>query len=220
VAESAAIATPKPPNLERIVALNRGPWVGAPPALEERAAPSASAQLLDVRPLEQFLAGHRHGALGVPVSGTSFATKAGFTLDPERPVTIVASSREEAERAARGLRSIGFLDLDGFLPGGGAEQLESVSLDELEGLVAREEVVVIDVREEDEAAAGSIPGARVIPYRLLRAADEIPADRPLVTVCESGPRATVAASILQARGFDVRPVTDGGVTEWLARRAV
>jgi rhodanese-related sulfurtransferase len=217
VAESAGIGAPKPPNLERIVALNRGPWVGSPAPLEERAAPAADAQLLDVRPLEQFLAGHRHGALGVPLRGSSFAIKAGFVLDPTRPVTVVASSRDEAERAARGLRSVGFLDLDGFLHGGGAEQLDAVSLDELEGIVERDEAVVLDVREPEEVAAGTVPGALNIPYRLLPTASDIPAGRPLVTVCETGPRAAVAAGVLQARGFDARPVAYGGVNDWLAR---
>jgi len=49
---------------------------------------------------------------------------------------------------------------------------------------------------------------------------DLPADRPLVTICEKGPRAVVAASILQARGFDVRAVTDGGTADWLARTRI
>jgi rhodanese-related sulfurtransferase len=37
-----------------------------------------------------------------------------------------------------------------------------------------------------------------------------------VTICESGPRAAVAASVLQAAGVNARPVLDGGVTDWRA----
>lgn len=217
VAESSAIEAPKPPNLGRIVALNRGPWVGSPRPLEELGAPPDGTQLLDARPLADFLVGHRPGALGVPVTGSSFATKAGFVLDPERPVTVIASSPEEAERAARGLRSVAFLDLAGFVLGGGDESLTAVSLDELESLLAAGDVAVIDVREADEFAAGTIPGAVNLPYRLLPTTDAVPPGRPLVTVCETGPRAAVAASILRARGFDARPVAVGGVNDWLAR---
>jgi rhodanese-related sulfurtransferase len=43
------------------------------------------------------------------------------------------------------------------------------------------------------------------------------ADRPIVTICESGPRAAIAASVLQAAGLDARPVLDGGVTAWRER---
>jgi glyoxylase-like metal-dependent hydrolase (beta-lactamase superfamily II)/rhodanese-related sulfurtransferase len=217
VAESAGIGAPKPPNLGRIVALNRGPWVGSPAPLEEVPAPPEGSQLLDVRPVDDFLAGHRHGAIGVPVSGSSFATKAGFVLDADRPVTVIASSRDEAERAARGLRSVAFLDLSGYVLGGGDETLDPVSLDELEALVEADAVDVLDVREADEFAAGTIPGARNVPYRLLTTATDFSGDRPLVTVCETGPRAAVAASILQARGLDARPLAFGGVNDWLTR---
>jgi rhodanese-related sulfurtransferase len=38
-------------------------------------------------------------------------------------------------------------------------------------------------------------------------------DQPVVTVCESGSRAALAASLLQREGFDVRPVADGGIAD-------
>lgn len=218
VAESAAISAPKPPNLGRIVALNRGPWVGAPPPATELATPPAGAQLLDARPVAGFLAGHRPGAVNVPVSGTSFATKAGFVLDPERPVCVAATDADEAERAIRGLRSVGFLDVSGFVLGGGDETMASLDVDELEALVADDAVLVLDVREEDDWAAGTVDGALNVPYRVAReTAAELPRDRLIVTVCESGPRAAVAASILRAEGLDARPVLGGGTTDWLAR---
>jgi rhodanese-related sulfurtransferase len=33
-------------------------------------------------------------------------------------------------------------------------------------------------------------------------------------VCESGPRAAIAASLLQREGFDVRAVTGGGIADF------
>ncbi len=218
IAESSSIETPKPPNLGRIVALNRGPWVGSPPPVDELAAPPDGSQLLDVRPVAEFLAGHRAGAVSVPLDGGSFSTKAGFVLDPERAVTILAGAAEDAARAARGLRSVAFLDIDGFVLGAGDETLGAVAMDELDALLAAGEVEVLDVRETDEFATGSIPGTQNVPYRLLTTADDL-SDRPLVTICEKGPRAVVAASILQARGYDARPVVDGGTADWLARAA-
>ena len=78
IAESAAVSAPKPPNLTRIVETNHGPFFGALPLAQELAAPPEQAQLLDVRPASAHLAGHRPGAINVPVSGSSFATKAGI----------------------------------------------------------------------------------------------------------------------------------------------
>ena len=79
-------------------------------------------------------------------------------------------------------------------------------------------VTVIDVREADERETGFIPGSRNIAYRLVGDADaDLPADGPVVTICESGARAAIAASVLRARGYDARPVIDGGLSEWRRR---
>lgn len=216
IAESAAIAVPRPPNMHRIVELNRGPFVGAQPEPPLLAAPPAGAQVLDVRPVEAFAAGHLPGALNVPVSGTRFATKAAFVLRPDAPVTVAASGEEEAARALRGLRAVAVLDLAGVVLGGGPETLELVPLEELDALLAAG-AELIDVREKDERDAGYIPGSRNIPYRLLSLGEaELPRDRPLVTICETGPRAAIAASILAAHGFDARAVARGGIDDWVA----
>jgi glyoxylase-like metal-dependent hydrolase (beta-lactamase superfamily II)/rhodanese-related sulfurtransferase len=216
VAESAGIGAPKPPNVARIVEINRGPFLGPPSEIAELQVPPEGAQLLDVRPVRDHLAGHVPGALSVPVSGTSFATKAGFVLDAAQPVCMLAGDVDEAARAARGLRSVAFLELAGYVLGAGPELSPSVELDELPGLVAAG-AEVIDVREKDERDEGYIPGSRNIPYRLLGICGaDLPTDRPIVTICESGPRAAIAASILVARGYDARPVVGGGVSDWRA----
>src|SRR6186713_34340 len=88
IADSAAIAAPRPPNMERIVELNRGPFLGAQPEPTELDDPPAGAQILDVRSIEAFAAGHHPGALSVPVAGTRFSTKAAFVLD-RGPVAVV-----------------------------------------------------------------------------------------------------------------------------------
>ena len=79
---------------------------------------------------------------------------------------------------------------------------------------------MVDVREPDEREAGFIPGSLNIPYRLVGSADadlDLASDSPVVTICESGARAAVAASVLRARGYDARPVIDGGLSEWRRR---
>jgi rhodanese-related sulfurtransferase len=74
------------------------------------------------------------------------------------------------------------------------------------------------VRETSERDGGYIPGTRHIPYRLLRAGAlyALDRDRPVVTICESGARAAIAASVLAAAGFDARPVLEGGIRAWQA----
>jgi rhodanese-related sulfurtransferase len=217
VADAASIGAPKPPNLARIVELNRGPFLGAQAAVAELAAPPPDTQLLDVRPVDAFLAGHRPGAVNVPVTGTSFGTKAGFVLDVSRPVTVLASTADEAAHAVRGLQAVALLDLTGFVLGGGDERTEAVGLDELERLL-KDGAELIDVREKDERDTGYIPGSRNVPYRLLTmCCPDLDTERPVVTICESGARAAIAASILRRRGYDARPVVEGGMEAWRER---
>ncbi len=218
VDESTAAAAPRPPNMERIVELNRGPFLGAPPPLEPLAE-ADGATVLDVRAAADFVRGHVPGAFNVPVGGGSFGTKAGFVLEPGERVVLHASSREEAELAARRLWAVGFLEVDGYLAHPRAtESIEPVAVDDLDALRARADVQILDVRELDERDGAFIPGSRHIPYRLLRHAGAAAADgKQVVTICESGARAAIAASVLAAAGVDARPVLIGGITEWQRR---
>jgi hydroxyacylglutathione hydrolase len=215
IAESTGISAPRPPNMERIVEMNRGPFIGAQPEPPELAAPPADTQVLDVRTIEVFAAGHHPGALSVPVSGTRFSTRAAFVLG-QAPLVVVASDEDEAAHAIRGLRSVGHLDIAGYVLGGGSESLELVSVEQLDALL-KGGAELIDVREKDERDTGYIAGSRNIPYRLLALGEtNLPRDKPIVTICETGPRAAIAASILAAHGFDAHPVVNGGIDSWMA----
>ncbi len=211
----ALVQPPRPPNMERIVELNRGPFLGAQAELRRVDGTPEGALVLDVRPTPAFAAGHHPGAVGIPICGSSFATRAAFVL-PERPLVLHASDETEALRAARSLAAVAIFDVAGWQEGGGGERLRPVSLEELEQLLAADAVELLDVREADERDEGHIPGSRHLPYRTARAAAEagLLDGKPVVTICESGPRAAIAASVLQAAGIDARPVLDGGTATW------
>ena len=215
---TAGPAPPRPPNMTHIVELNRGPFVDAPAELSPLSGWDG-AIVLDVRPAAAFAAGHVHGAFNVPLDGSSFATRAAFLLELGEPIAIHGSSPAEVERAARGLRSVGFLELEGYLVDPPTpDRVEPVAVEELERLLADGAVEVLDVREADERNSGYIGGSRHVPYRLVRAhGAELADGRPVVTICETGSRAAIAASVLAAAGVDARPVLAGGLSEWRAR---
>jgi hydroxyacylglutathione hydrolase len=217
VAETASVSAPRPPTVERVVALNRGPFLGPPPPLEP--LQSFDGQVLDVRSAHEFAQGHVPGAINVPLRDSSLGTKAGFVLDQDRSVAIHASSPQDAAAAASRLRAVGLLDIAGFLAAPAATgRLEPIGLDELEQLLSTDGVEVIDVREKDERDDGYIPGSRHIPYRLVgELAGELENGHPVVTVCNSGSRAAVAASVLAANGIEARPLLDAGVPDWEQR---
>jgi hydroxyacylglutathione hydrolase len=213
---TASLSTPRPPTTARVVTLNKGPFVGAPARLEQLDNPG-EATILDVRLAETHAAGHVHGAFNVPVSGSSFATRAGFVLDPDERIVIHATDDAEAEEAARGLRAVGFLELAGYVTAGRmTETSVPVELGDLERLLEQGTVQVLDVREKSERDEAYIPGSLHIPFRLLRGfgTEGVNTDKPVVTICESGMRASIAASVLSAAGVDARPVLNGGVNDW------
>ncbi len=210
VEESASVSIPKPPTTERLVALNRGPWVGARPPLEEVDGPPAGAIVLDVRTIDVFAAGHVPGAISVALDGGSFATRAAFVLDPAEPFVVHARSKGEADEATRLLTAVGLFEAVGYLRGKGAETTAALSVPEFSRLTGDPQV--LDVREEDES-----PRSAWIkrPYRLLRVAPpaELDRSRPVYTICASGARAMLAASLLDRQGFDARAVVGGGVSD-------
>lgn len=218
MAQATGPQPPRPPNMDAIVELNRGAFLAAQPRLEQLDIALDDAIVLDVRDAHAFAEGHRPGAVNVPVSGSAFGTKAAFVL-PERPIVVDAADEAEARLAAQHLSALGVFDVLGWRVGGGNERVEPVTIDELERRLAADEILLYDVREADERDAGFIPGSCHLPYRNARQAAEngLCGELPIVTICESGPRAAIAASVLHAAGLDARPVLDGGITEWQAR---
>lgn len=75
---------------------------------------------------------------------------------------------------------------------------------------------VLDVREQDEWAAGHAPDAVHIPLGQLQSrADEVPADQNVYVVCRSGGRSARATAYLNAEGHSAANV-DGGMQDWAA----
>jgi hydroxyacylglutathione hydrolase len=78
-------------------------------------------------------------------------------------------------------------------------------------------VAVLDVRGAAEWEAGHLPGVPNIPAGYLAdRLDEVPREKPLVVHCQAGARSAMAASLLQAHGFDNVVNLQGGYAAWQA----
>jgi rhodanese-related sulfurtransferase len=74
--------------------------------------------------------------------------------------------------------------------------------------------VLIDVRESHEYRSGHAPGAKHIALGALeRRFKEIPKEREILVICQSGMRSAQAAKILASNGYQVVNVS-GGMTNW------
>ena len=219
-----------PPNVEHIVALNRGPLIeelGTPTPLTPRGVEVAIAEgaiLVDARTNEQFDEAHIPGAISASAYDTGFGTKVARVVPRDVDVIVVAASDGYELEAAELLASVG-MRVGGFLEGGMTawrseeRPVDRIELIDPDALAERTgdngELVVLDVREDDEFAAGHIPDSVHIPYgKLVERLDELPRDRPIAAICTGGKRSGLAASLLQREGYDAVHVGKGGVKTW------
>lgn len=93
---------------------------------------------------------------------------------------------------------------------------EPIAAGELVERMRSDDVVVLDVRPEDEYAAGHIPGAVSIPVgELERRLSELPTEKEIVAYCR-GPYCVLAlqaVGILRSRGFGARRFEEG-MPDW------
>ena len=83
------------------------------------------------------------------------------------------------------------------------QALPVITASELAKRLPQNGITLIDVRGQGEFAARHVTGARHLPLGYL--ADhlaEIPRSGTVITLCASGYRSQIAASLLQANGFD------------------
>jgi len=99
------------------------------------------------------------------------------------------------------------------------EALQGVDRADILRRAASGEVVVLDVRPEDEFAVAHLPHARSLPVEeLKRRVAELPKNVPVVAYCR-GPfclMAKDAVELLRKKGYQAFHLTDG-VAEWRAR---
>jgi glyoxylase-like metal-dependent hydrolase (beta-lactamase superfamily II)/rhodanese-related sulfurtransferase len=225
VAEQVGSLGDKPPNVERIVGLNRGPLVedfGTPAPLsthEVEELVEQGAVVIDGRTNEQFDEAHIEGALSASSYDTGFATKVSRVVPEGADIVVVAASSGDERSAAQLLASVG-LAVRGYLEGGmtawrteelPVHRIELIDPDELARRVDGDGApVVLDVRNAAEYAGEHIPGSLHIPYGdLAGRLEELPRDRTIATICRGGKRSGLAASILQRAEFDVVHVGKG-----------
>jgi hydroxyacylglutathione hydrolase len=178
---------------------------------------------LDVRPGEEFAAGHVPGSVNIALSG-QFASWAGTVLGLTAHPVLIAASESQVEEARLRLARVGIELLDGYLKGGvdawkqagfALGTLAQMTATELSARLESGDVQVLDVRREPEWEAGHIQQANWWPLDNFRVAPpEIDHEAPIAVHCKGGYRSMIACSLLQRAGF--RHVTNlvGGMDAW------
>ena len=177
------------------------------------------AVILDVRPLDAYLAAHAHGAINVPIDGSSFATKAGFMLLPEEAVVIRAATEDEAHaRRPQPARDRASSRSPATCCDGRRRADRAGDARRARAAGGRRRRRGARRARAGRARGRVHPGQpqRPVPARppLRRRAVDREAHRHRL---RERPRAAVAASALAHEGLDARPVLGGGVAEWEER---
>lgn len=176
-------------------------------------------QVFDLRNRGQFAAAHAPGTINVPADNNSFVTYMGWLVDYERPVYILLPSVDSERQILTDLRSIGVDYVPGyFTPDVLAHRTQAlpvITARELAKRLPQNNILILDVRNKAEYAERHIVGARHIPLGYLPdQLETLPRDRTIVTHCATGYRSQIAASLLEAAGFENVIALNEGTECW------
>jgi hydroxyacylglutathione hydrolase len=182
-------------------------------------------QLIDNRATEAFGEGHIAGAWNIGPR-PELSLWAGWVLDPDKPIALVLPREGDLPEVLRQLLRVGFTRFAGCLQGGmeawvraglSVQRLAQLPVQELNEQIPPRDFRLLDVRTPQEWDGGHLPGARYLFLgELPEKLGDLNPDGPVVVYCASGYRSSLAASLLQARGFGKVRNVPGGYGAWAA----
>lgn len=183
-------------------------------------------KVVDVRSYLAFAASHIPGAWHIDISG-NYPTYAGWVLDPDEVVLIVADNRQQAEQAQLGFQRVGIDKVDGTLLGGmaawitegfGTESLGIISPEEFHALISSgNKLQILDVRTTEEFNESNFSDSvNILSPDLRRQSTGFDPEKPVYVFCSSGIRSGLGASILSSQGFRKVFNLQGGLDAYLA----
>jgi hydroxyacylglutathione hydrolase len=175
--------------------------------------------VVDTRLPNAFAGAHIPGSLNIPLGGLSVYP--GWVVDYAQRILLVVERKVDLARALRSFWRLGYDNVYGYLCSGmnrWQEAGKAIShfgtLSAAELYVNRHRFVVLDVREPSEWVEGIIEDAQLMYFGdLPQKADALSRNKRYAIVCSVGTRASIAASLLKQKGFEVSNVL-GGMMAW------
>ncbi len=94
-------------------------------------------------------------------------------------------------------------------------QYTDVSIQQAKEMIDRGDVLILDVRTQEEYDAGHIKNSTLIPVQVLdKRLNELPRDKKILVYCKAGGRSAQASEILVNNGFKEIYNMKGGITDW------
>jgi len=209
-------------NREGATPLTELPALKAISAAELKTMLEHGAITLDVRPSDEFAAGHVPGSVSIALSG-QFASWAGAVLGLSSRAVLIAGTADQLSEARVRLARVGIEDLTGFLDGSvdgwnragfDLAQTPQMTVQQLNNRLDARNLQVLDVRRQGEWDSGHIAGADWYPLDRFKAAlPPLESNATIAVHCKSGYRSIIACSLLQRAGYNVINVI-GGFDAW------
>ena len=175
-------------------------------------------KVVDMRPAADFAEGHIPGSLSIGLR-RDFGTWVGWVVPFNSPVVLVANPVQDLDDAMRQLGRIGFDNVVGVILdlGDWRDSLETTRLVDVATFAgaARSGEPVLDARAPNEWELGTIPDSLLAyaPDVVSGSMQEMGNSPEVWVACETGYRALIAASHLQARGFRPVVLANAGVPD-------
>jgi len=213
-----------PPYFLRLGEINRrGPALVEGEALSPLSASevirlrAGGAEVVDVRPPADFAAGHVPGSVSIPLRPV-FATWLGWLVPEDTPLVVVRNADQDPAEIIWQARKVGYEQIVGELDDGLASWTAAGEATTTVAVVSADQLGdarVLDIRQDNEFAAGHLPGADHVELGRLAEHPRRPPVGPTVVMCGHGERAMSAASLLARAGNNDVAVLSGGPEEWV-----
>jgi len=178
----------------------------------------AEIRIVDIRPREAQAAGFLPGSLGIEVAD-DFGSWVGWLLPYRSPLVLVAGPGQDVTEAVTQLAQIGVDTVQGVVRALGdaaTARFELVDLDTFRHRMTEPHAQILDVRMPSERLTARLDGAveRFLPDLFTDGVpDELDRDRPVLVVCASGRRASIAATLLVREGYHPVVLTEAGIQD-------
>ena len=188
--------------------------------------------VVDIRTAEQYKSGHLAGATHDVLDSTTMEKRVS-TIQSKLPdvaarynFVLVDDDGTQAKQAAQSMTEMGIQTF--YLEGGMSNSSENLATSSstvidseelMRKLKSNENLYLLDVRQPDELSESKISGSVNIPLANIfkpNGMNGIPTDKPVVVICGSGNRATIASYMLAQEGIDFQ-ILEGGMTAWNAQ---
>ena len=187
------------------------PYIGA----DDLDGVEPETRVVDARSARAFAAGHRKGSLAVPWR-RDFATWVGWMVMPGAPIAVIVEEGQPAEEMMRELARIGHDNIVGFVlhrPGNDT----TYRLVDVEGFAValQEGRRIVDVRAPNEWEAKDTVGAIRchVPDLAARLPQILTPGSEVWIGCETGYRATIAASVAEILGYHPVVLAGAGIPD-------